>query len=109
MDSGFHSGSVHVCAVFAGILLAGCAPRIAATPLAPDGATPLPGAASGFRYFLPRPYLLVMEIPAGARVAVPGDAPPPPPHPDPNRPRTGGPSKPAAAAAKTDGGGGSGQ
>jgi hypothetical protein len=110
MNSGSDSGTVRICAIFAGILLASCAPRIAATPLAPDGATPLPGAASGFRYFLPRPYLLVMEIPAGARVrvAVPTDAPKPPEHPGPGRLRTGAasPSKKSTAAAADDSGGG---
>jgi hypothetical protein len=44
-------------------LLTGCA-SVTAIPLEPDGLAAVPGAQTGFRYFLPRPYLLVAEAPA---------------------------------------------
>jgi len=46
-------------------MLGGCA-NITATALQPDGRSEIPGAASGFRYYPPKPYLLVMELPAPA-------------------------------------------
>jgi hypothetical protein len=60
---------------------------VTAIPLEADSLTAVPGAQHGFRYYLPRPYLLVTEIPAvkvaattsvgQADVEPPG---PPPPH-----------------------------
>jgi hypothetical protein len=44
-------------------LLTGCA-AVTAIPLEPDGLTAVAGAQPGFRYYLPRPYLLVAEAPA---------------------------------------------
>jgi hypothetical protein len=62
--------------IFAGTssLLIGCA-SVTAIPLEPDGLTAVAGAKPGFRYFIPRPYLLVAEAPA-ARVS--GGTPPKP-------------------------------
>jgi hypothetical protein len=44
-------------------LLAGCA-SVTAIPLEADGLNAVPGAQPGFRYYIPRPYLLVAEAPA---------------------------------------------
>ena len=49
--------------IFSSSLLPGCA-SITATPLAADGVNAVPGAQPGFRYYIPRPYLLVAEMPA---------------------------------------------
>jgi hypothetical protein len=48
-------------------LLAGCA-SVTAIPVEADGLNAVPGAQPGFRYFLPRPYLLVAEAPAAKTV-----------------------------------------
>ena len=48
--------------------LSACA-SINAVPLTADGTSALPGAEKGFRYYLPRPYLLVTELPATASAA----------------------------------------
>jgi hypothetical protein len=54
--------------VFLGVnaltLLGGCA-SITAVPLEPDGLAAVEGAQPGFRYYTPRPYLLVAEAPGG--------------------------------------------
>ena len=43
-------------------MLAGCA-GVTVTPLNPDDNTKVKGAESGLRYYMPMPYLLVMELP----------------------------------------------
>jgi len=52
-------------AVLATCCLTGCA-SISSVPLQSDGMTVVPGSTPGFRYYLPRPYLIVTEIPAPA-------------------------------------------
>jgi hypothetical protein len=55
------------------VLAASCA-SVTAIPLEPDGLTAVPGAQAGFRYYMPRPYLLVTEVPPSTGG---GTAPPP--------------------------------
>jgi hypothetical protein len=65
------------------VAMTGCA-QVSDIPLQPDGLTPIVGASRGFRHYLPRPYLLVMELPPPASSGgSPGsgnivDVPPPP-------------------------------
>jgi hypothetical protein len=45
--------------------LVACA-KVSAVPLDPSGIDAIPGATPGFRYYMPRPYLLVTKLPSEA-------------------------------------------
>jgi hypothetical protein len=66
--------------VFLTLLLAGCA-SINVKPLDADGKRILPNADAGLRYYLPKPYLLVMRLPADPKsAALPDSVPANPPN-----------------------------
>ena len=77
-------------------LFAGCA-GVAVTPLAPDGLTKLRGAESGLRYYMPMPYLLVMELPPST---VPTESTPNAAHPPPKSPGDAGTTNSTSNAAR---------
>jgi hypothetical protein len=90
----FEEGIRFVCSVTALILFSGCA-GVAVTPLKPDGISKLPHAEPGLRYYMPMPYLMVVELPPTLGSNSPGSGPNvekkdnPPPKTSPSNPGTG--------------------